>query len=72
MARSEYIYVLQNHFDGTIMAARTVKRELIDYIHRCGWSRSLLEKNCQVLRFSDNGFRAPYIYDWLEIPKKVQ
>lgn len=69
MARSEYIYVLQNQ-DGTIMAARTVKRELVDYTHCCGWSRSLLEMNCQVLRLPD-GDGDPYVYDWSEIPEKV-
>lgn len=69
MARSEYIYVLQVIVDGTIMVACTVKYELVDYIHRCGWSRSLLEKNCQVLRLTDGGGQA-YVYDWSEIPEK--
>ena len=71
MARSDYIYVLQN-LDGTIMAARTVKRELIGFIHhRCGWSRSLLEKYCQVLRLPDGGGQA-FVCDWSEIPEKTQ
>ena len=52
------------------MAARTVKRELVDYTHCCGWSRSLLEMNCQVLRLPD-GDGDPYVYDWSEIPEKV-
>jgi len=71
MARSEYIYVLQVIADGTILAACTVKRELVYYTHTCGWSRSLLEKNCQVLRLPDGGGQA-FVYDWSEIPEKTQ
>lgn len=71
MARSAYIYVLQNHFDGTIMAACTVKYELMDYIHTCGWGRALLEKSCHVLRLPDGGGKA-FVYDWSEIPEKPQ
>jgi len=70
MARSDYIYVLQCIEDGKIMAARTVKGELVGYLKQCGWSRSLLEKNCHFIRFSDGAVpRAePFYYDWKDIP----
>jgi hypothetical protein len=69
MARSDYIYILQNN-DGTIMAARTVKHELVGWIkHKCGWSRSLLEKNCHFIRFSDGcPSSEPFYYEWGDIP----
>jgi hypothetical protein len=70
MARSEYIYILQVIEDGTILAARTVKRELVGYIHNCGWGRELMEKACQVLRLPDRNHTEAYVYDWSEIPEK--
>ena len=71
MARSDYIYVLQCK-DGTIMAVRTIKGELVSYTHTCGWSRSLLEEHCHFIRFSDGACprREPFYYDWEDIPEK--
>jgi len=69
MARSSYVYIFQ-HNDGTIFAAKTVKRELIGFIHNFGWGRSLLEQHCRVIRMPDGAVSELYTYDWSEIPEK--
>ncbi len=43
MGRSEYIYVLQRIGDGAILAACTVKRELVVVVNDCDRTRETIE-----------------------------
>jgi hypothetical protein len=67
MARSEYIYVLQQIEDGAILATCTVKRELVAILNRGDMTRETIEKTCRFIRFPD-GRGSPFLYDWKNIP----
>jgi hypothetical protein len=70
MARSDYIYILQCIEGGEILAAKTVKSEMVVYINHCGTCRAIIEDACRLIRFSDGGAppSEPFFYDWKDIP----